>query len=179
LLNSKSIDLILSNDAYRNKLYQSTFSAILPTLLRNYDRYSMQAGVEIRMPFLDYRIVEFAFELKTDMKIRNGFSKAIVRESARKIVPPKILQNKVKTGWNSPMGEWLNTDLKEWYLDELASVDFINCSLVDSKTYKERALRYVDSSVNNQNEAQDLWLKLQPYLIDKANRKFAQTKVIS
>jgi asparagine synthase (glutamine-hydrolysing) len=178
LLKSKNIDLISSNDAYRNKLYQSTFSGILPTLLRNYDRYSMQAGVEIRMPFLDYRIVEFAFELNTDMKIRNGYSKAIVREAAKRIVPNKILRNKVKTGWNSPMGEWLKTDLKEWYLDELASKDFINCSLMDSVTYKERAMRYINSSVNNQNEAQDLWLKFQPYLIDKANCKFAQIKVI-
>ena len=80
---------------------------MLPTLLRNYDRYSMHAGVEVRMPFLDYRIIEFAFTLPNDFKVRNGFSKAIVREAAQGIVPDHILRNKLKSGWNSPMGEWL------------------------------------------------------------------------
>ena len=48
---------------YNRRLYIETHEKILPTLLRCYDRYSMGNGVEIRMPFLDYRIVCFAFSL--------------------------------------------------------------------------------------------------------------------
>ena len=116
---------------YRDQLFHSTFYGILPTLLRNYDHYSMHAGVEVRMPFLDYRIIAFAFTLPNEYKIRNGFSKAIVREAAKPIVPAHILQNKVKTGWNSPMGEWLSGNWKQWILDEVHSTAFKNCDLID------------------------------------------------
>lgn len=156
---------------YKLKLYHSTFKGILPTLLRNYDKYSMAAGVEVRMPFLDYRIIEFAFSLPNDYKLREGFSKAIVRSAAKKIVPEHILNNKVKTGWNSPMGEWFAGPWKQWLLDEVASVDFRNCDMVDQEKIRASVISFF-SSKEDQGSGQDLWVKLQPYLIEKANKKF-------
>jgi asparagine synthase (glutamine-hydrolysing) len=172
---SRDFGKLLSSDSYRTKLHNSTFYGILPTLLRNFDRFSMQAGVEVRMPFLDYRIVEFAFDLKTKYIIKDGFSKAIVREVGKNIVPKQILNNKRKTGWNSPMGEWLKSSLKEWYLDEIHSLGFQKCDLIDVDSYKKRALNYLNSQTINQNEAQSLWLNLQPYLIEKSNSRYAST----
>jgi len=55
-------------DYLNSRLHDSTYSTVLPTLLRNYDRYSMMNGVEIRMPFLDYRILQFAFSIPYHQK---------------------------------------------------------------------------------------------------------------
>ncbi|NCU05510.1 MAG: asparagine synthase (glutamine-hydrolyzing) [Chitinophagaceae bacterium] len=158
---------------YKRKLFHSTFKGILPTLLRNYDKYSMYAGVEVRMPFLDYRLIEFAFSLPNNYKLRGGFTKAIVRSAARKLVPDKILANKVKTGWNSPMGEWFAGPWKQWLLDELASTAFNNCTLIDQADIQKRVSSFFEKQ--HHNAGQDIWLKLQPYLIEKANKQFSHS----
>lgn len=177
ILRTGKLSNIFCNNAYRRRLFHSTFHGILPTLLRNYDKYSMQAGVEVRMPFLDYRIVEFAFKLNSNFKIRDGYTKALLRSAGKGIVPEKILRNKVKIGWSSPMGEWLKGDLRDWFLDEINSVDFINCNLVNSKTYRDNAMEYLNSERVSQNEGLFLWLNLQPYLIEKANKRFAKVLI--
>lgn len=158
---------------YRNKLFHSTFHGILPTLLRNYDHYSMNAGVEVRMPFLDYRIIAFAFTLPNEYKVRNGFSKAIVREAAKPIVPTHILQNKVKTGWNSPMGEWLSGNWKQWIVDEVNSSSFNNCDLINPVAVKQELNDFYNTARFDHTSAQQLWLQLQPYFLEKANKEFA------
>jgi len=171
---AKGITSVFANEEhYRNQLFHSTFYGILPTLLRNYDHYSMHAGVEVRMPFLDYRILAFAFTLPNEYKIRNGFSKAIVREAAKPIVPANILQNKVKTGWNSPMGEWLSGNWKQWILDEVHSTAFKNCDLIDQPTVLQQLNVFYKEARHDHTNAQELWLQLQPYFIEKANQQFA------
>jgi asparagine synthase (glutamine-hydrolysing) len=159
---------------YKHQLLHSTFRGILPTLLRNYDKYSMLAGVEVRMPFLDYRIIEFAFTLPNKYKLRNGFSKAIVRQAARGIVPDSILNNRVKTGWNSPMGEWFAGPWKEWLLDEIGSSAFNNSELIDQQQIQRKVQLFFNSGKDH-GSGQDLWLHLQPYLIEKANKQFRNT----
>ena len=127
----QGLSILKNLNAYNNKLHHSTFAGILPTLLRNYDKYSMHAGVEVRMPFLDYRIVEFAFALPNEHKVNDGFSKVLLRNAAKGLLPNNIINNKVKKGWNSPMGEWFSGIWKEWLLDEISSVDFANSTIVD------------------------------------------------
>lgn len=158
---------------YKQKLFHSTFKGILPTLLRNFDRYSMHAGVEVRMPFLDYRMIEFAFSLPNDYKVRNGFSKAVVREAARGIVPDAILDNKLKSGWNSPMGEWMSGNWKQWLLDEVHSNDFRQCTLINSDMLLQQVEQFYTEARFEHSASQQLWLQLQPYFIEKANKKYA------
>ncbi|MBS4065615.1 MAG: asparagine synthase C-terminal domain-containing protein, partial [Chitinophagaceae bacterium] len=171
----KPLSIFEKEQYYQNQLFHSTFKGILPTLLRNYDRYSMHAGVEVRMPFLDYRIVAFAFTLPNEYRVRNGFSKAIVREAAKGIVPDHILKNKLKTGWSDPMGEWLAGKWKEWLLDEMSSADFKNCDLVDKNKLKLKANLFYSSKSQDLSMGHDLWISFQPYLIEKANKAFAHS----
>jgi asparagine synthase (glutamine-hydrolysing) len=171
-IKAKKILSVFEKEQYfKATLLQSTFYGILPTLLRNYDKYSMAAGVEIRMPFLDYRIIEFAFTLPNKYKLRGGLSKAIVRNAAKRIVPEKILSNKIKTGWNSPMGEWFAGPWKEWLFDEVASQGFRNCDLIDQTKIQNNIKKFYDNGQDH-NSGQDLWIQLQPYLIEKANLNF-------
>jgi asparagine synthase (glutamine-hydrolysing) len=166
------VPIIGKIDAYQKKLHHSTFSGILPTLLRNYDKYSMRAGVEIRMPYLDYRIVEFAFRLPTHFKVNNGFSKYLLRQAGKSLMPDEIVFNKIKSGWNSPMGEWFNGVWKEWLLDEISSVEFNQCELVPTIQIRKTVEAFFENKDADQNLGQLIWLNLQPYLIEKANKLF-------
>jgi asparagine synthase (glutamine-hydrolysing) len=171
-IRQKKLTTVFEKDRYyKQRLFHSTFRGMLPTLLRNYDKYSMAAGVEVRMPFLDYRIVDFAFSLPNNYKLRNGFTKAIVRTAAKAILPASILKNKVKTGWNSPMGEWFAGPWKQWLLDEVASQGFKNCDLIDQTKIRNNIKKFYDNGQDH-NSGQNLWIQLQPYLIEKANKVF-------
>ncbi|HLL42335.1 MAG TPA: asparagine synthase-related protein, partial [Segetibacter sp.] len=86
---------------------ESDFSRmVLPALLRTDDRCSMAYGVETRLPFMDYRIVEFASRLPDHFKINNGWQKLIIRQSA-KIVPDEIRYRKDKKGFTTPQKSWM------------------------------------------------------------------------
>lgn len=119
-------------------LYMQTHQKVLPTLLRNYDRDSMASGVEIRMPFMDYRIVSFAFSIPWQDKIHSGYSKAIIRDAMGNIMPQEVVERKGKIGFNAPMNEWLRKD-KEVYLDIINSQDFVNSEVATNpnKTKKQ------------------------------------------
>lgn len=101
------------NDEILNKQYRDLFYTKIPRALRFNDRISMAFSTELREPFLDYRLVEFAFSLPLDYKIRNGIYKFILREIASEyfindlvFAPKRPLQ--------TPQREWLATDLKNW-----------------------------------------------------------------
>ncbi|CAN7373164.1 asparagine synthase (glutamine-hydrolyzing) [Duganella sp. LjRoot269] len=72
----------------------------LPTLLRYEDRNSMGYGVESRLPFLDYRLVEFALALPARLKIANGFGKWALRHITSDLVPDPIRLNRKKRGFD-------------------------------------------------------------------------------
>ena len=79
----------------------------LPHLLRYEDRNSMRHSVETRLPFLDYRLVEFCVSIAVDSKIRQGWSKYILRESMDDILPKSIAWRKDKMGFEAPTRTWI------------------------------------------------------------------------
>lgn len=81
-------------------------SFIMPSLLRYEDRNSMAFGIEARLPFLDYRIVEFALTLPDSYKIREGWQKYILR-MAMPDLPEKIRYRKDKKGFTTPHDAWI------------------------------------------------------------------------
>jgi asparagine synthase (glutamine-hydrolysing) len=102
-------------------LYGQFFQSQLPTILQQYDRCSMAHGVECRMPFMDHRIVEFIFSLPEESLIGGGYTKRVLRESIRGLVPDFIRLNRTKIGFNAPLVEWLAGPLRELMRDILAS----------------------------------------------------------
>jgi len=155
-------------DFFNTQLYNSTFKTILPTLLRNYDRYSMINGVEIRMPFLDYRIVEFAFSIPWQSKIRNGFGKAIVREALQGIVPDEILYRKKKIGFNSPMDSWMKGELKTWLLDTVNSADFASSAIIDGKEVRKIIVETLQKKEVSYQEGERSFARIMPYIWEKS-----------
>jgi asparagine synthase (glutamine-hydrolysing) len=86
----------------------------LPSLITMNDRAAAAHGLENRCPFLDHRIVEFAFRLPPELKICELKTKRILRLAARDLVPEQILQRRDKKGLVVPFGPWLNGPLKKW-----------------------------------------------------------------
>jgi asparagine synthase (glutamine-hydrolysing) len=79
----------------------------LPHLLKYEDKNSMKNSIETRLPFLDYRLVEYAFSINPELKIKNGWTKYILRKSAQEKLPEKVVWRKNKIGFESPDKIWL------------------------------------------------------------------------
>lgn len=156
-------------DNLNKTLFVSTHETILPTMLRNYDRDSMANGVEIRMPFLDYRIVEFAFSIGWRSKLHNAYPKSIIRDAIAPFAPKEIAYRRTKIGFNAPAVDWMQGMYKDFYLDTVNSAGFTNCDLVENPTATKAALEAVIRGEKNQfSDATDVWNQIQPYLWEQA-----------
>ena len=89
-------------------------------LLRYEDRSSMAHSVEARLPFLDHHLVEFLFNLPCDKKINRGWTKAILRNTMKNIIPEKVRLRKDKMGFVTPEQKWIQK-LPDKLLDDLLS----------------------------------------------------------
>ena len=81
-------------------------------LLMRVDKITMANSIESRVPFLDHRLVELAMQIPMDLKIKNGVSKYILKQAVRGILPDDVIDRK-KQGFGAPVGEWLNTALRQ------------------------------------------------------------------
>jgi asparagine synthase (glutamine-hydrolysing) len=141
---------------FNRRLYEIFHISILPTLLRNYDRYSMASGVEVRMPFMDHRLVTFCFSLPAESKLGGGYTKRILRDAMRGIVPDVILNRRDKIGWNAPLHEWLCGPMSK-------EIDrFVMESNTISKKLKSQWMRFKGGEKHNFIAGQIIWSKLQP-----------------
>ena len=96
------------------RLYRMFHSTVLPTILRNFDRISMAHGIEVRMPFMDWRLVTYTMALPDAAKSSGGWTKWIARQAMQGRMPEAIRTGRRKVGFNSPMPEWLNGPLAGW-----------------------------------------------------------------
>jgi asparagine synthase (glutamine-hydrolysing) len=94
-----------------NYLYRLTFWNNLQGLLKYEDRNSMAFSVEGRVPFLDYRLVDFLFSLPSSFKMQSGFSKYVLRDGLKGILPEKIRLRTTKLGFSTPESLWQKTQL--------------------------------------------------------------------
>ncbi len=99
-------------DLNRVLLYSLT-STHMPQMLHWEDRNSMAHSIESRVPYLDHRMVELAFNIPADFKIRHNTHKYIVRQAFQGIVPQPILNRRDKIGFGTPTDVWTSTVLKK------------------------------------------------------------------
>ncbi|MCC7431677.1 asparagine synthase (glutamine-hydrolyzing) [bacterium] len=116
--NFLTADLIASfldsfpEESYINKLSYFDFKHYLPNdPLNDSDKMGMANSIEIRVPFIDYRIVEFFTEVHPDLKLKNNNSKILLREVAKSYVPRATLERK-KMGFEFPLPNWMQNDFK-------------------------------------------------------------------
>ncbi len=95
----------------QNLQYRDLFYTKIPRALRFCDRISMAYSTELREPFLDYRLVEFAFAQSADRKINDGVTKYMLRDLAKKYTSKSIADSE-KRPLQTPQREWLGKELK-------------------------------------------------------------------
>ncbi len=131
----------VTEDKFNNFLNHLLFSTTLQTLLHHEDRNSMAFSIESRVPFLDHRLVEFAFSLNAEDKISpDAETKYILREGLKPILPKAIYERKDKKGFVTP-GEvkWLNGPLKHLLDIDYSTLSWMNAGKAKSmvEAYKK------------------------------------------
>ena len=94
-------------------MYVDLVTYLPEDILTKLDRASMAVGLEARVPFLDYRLVELAWRLPLNFKIHERRGKHIIRTILRKYVPPPMFE-RPKMGFDFPLGQWLRGPLRGW-----------------------------------------------------------------
>jgi asparagine synthase (glutamine-hydrolysing) len=107
-----------SGDVIQRMLFVDCHTWLSDNLLERGDRMAMAASVESRPPFLDHNLVELAFRLPSNVKVRNGRGKWVLKEVARQFLPEKIVDRR-KVGFRVPLDAWFREGLREFSADLL------------------------------------------------------------
>lgn len=110
-------------------LYLDMRTYLVDDILAKVDRASMANSLEVRVPLLDHHVVEFAFAVPFELKIRNGEPKFLLRQCMARHLPASHLRLP-KKGFATPMTDWMRGELRQWareaILDEPAILPFLN-----------------------------------------------------
>lgn len=133
-------------DALGLWLFEETHYTGLATNLRDFDRLSMAHGVEVRTPFLDWRLVCFAFSLPGTSKLGGGYTKRILREAMHGLLPDFIRTEKIKRGFGSPMEDWKKQSVKNYIHDAVNDYSFLDCPLFNGREMQRTVNKLAKSS---------------------------------
>jgi len=109
-------------DPVRRMLFADCHAWLADNLLERGDRMSMAASLELRPPFLDHELVELAFSLPSNVKLRHGVTKWVVKEVARSLLPAEIV-DRPKAGFRVPIANWLRGSMRDMAHDRLLAAN--------------------------------------------------------
>jgi asparagine synthase (glutamine-hydrolysing) len=111
------------------------------------DRISMAHSLEVRVPFLDHRIVEFAATLPTDLKLRGDRQKYLLKELMRPKLPPAVISRK-KIGFDIPTHDWFRGPLRGLLLETLDAAEVEHADLFSFETIRSLTELHLNRSIN-------------------------------
>lgn len=133
----------LSSSFLPDYLKEQIEKSNLSTLLHFEDRNSMAHSIEARVPFLDYRLVEYCINIPSEQKISKGFTKTILRDAMRDYIPKEIFMRRDKIGFSTPIEEQINnkeSELYKYMIDYLHNSELWNSKWLDKEKYRDKHL---------------------------------------
>ena len=136
-------------DRYLNNLsYHYISNLTIPALLHYEDRSSMAHSIESRVPFLDYRLVEFGINLPPECLAENNTTRPLYRRAFRELLPPQIIARKDKLGFPAPFDIWTRSNIKEYVMDILTNPNALLYNYINKKYLDENLSRHFREEIN-------------------------------
>ena len=118
-------------------------------MLTKVDRASMAVGLEVRVPLLDHRVVEYTAGLPDSLKYRNGSGKYLLKKLLARYVPNELFE-RPKMGFGIPIDRWFRNELKGMLLDYLATARLKKEGLFDSGLVERKIAEHLSGKFNHQ-----------------------------
>jgi len=157
------------SDALSRMLYNDLKTWLVDDLLIKADKMTMANSVELRVPFLDYRVVEYAASIPSHMKIRRGQGKWILKKAMRNRLPDEIL-DRTKMGFPTPLRLMLQEGLSGYVYDLLLSERSVNRAYFKSEAIETLIREHVTKKVDHHIV---LWKLI---VLEEWHRQFVDTK---
>jgi asparagine synthase (glutamine-hydrolysing) len=116
-------------------------------ILTKVDRASMAIALEARVPLLDHRVIELAWQLPHSLKIRNGVTKWISRQVLYRHVPRQLIE-RPKMGFGVPLGDWLKGPLRDWAENLISEKRLGESGLLDAQIVRRRWQEHLSGQRN-------------------------------
>ena len=134
-------------------MLNDTISYLPESVLAKVDRASMSVSLESRAPFLDSKLFDFAWSLPIPFKIKGNESKFILKKLLSRFLDP-IYFDRPKMGFGLPIGDWLNSALRDWSNDLIISSESNLSHILDIQTLKNKLEEH---HTGKHNHANQLW----------------------
>ena len=132
------------HEPLRRMLVADVRGWLTDNLLERGDRMSMAASLELRPPYLDHTLVEWALRLPAGMKIRNGQGKWVLRQAASRYLPPDIVSRR-KVGFRVPLDAWFKGELRPLVHEALVARDSFVGTIMDRTAIRDLLRRHMTS----------------------------------
>ena len=127
----------------------------------------MAHGIEVRMPFMDWRLACYCFSLPDESKAGGGYTKRVLREAMRDVLPEKIRTRTRKIGFQAPIASWMNAELGDWAWERAQTKRFLDSPVWNGPAIRDyMAPRHAAKNWNDSSARKvwrycqaDLWLE--------------------